>query len=334
MRSVTNHQLGLIRKLTVFILFLSLVVILWGAFVRFSGSGDGCGESWPLCDGEVIPPGVWQSQSTTPVEGVKILPRSEKTALWIEFAHRMTSGILGLLVVALVALTFWWSDKGAPLRKFVAGVGFFTLSEALIGAGLVLRGLVGTNDSIERAVWIALHFMNTLILLACLAGAYLQTLSPKKPLRMIPSTKMLPYLALFLLLGLTGSLASLSNTLYPSTDLLQGMAADFDPKSPLFVRLRLLHPLIGVLFFLLIIDWWKRSMTEFPVAAVRLLLFTGTNFLIGALTLVLLSPLAGRITHILVTDLVWIQLYGLSLLVSATGDLSDSDVKGLSVLGT
>jgi len=37
------------------VLAYSILVILWGAYVRISFSGDGCGDHWPLCHGEVIP---------------------------------------------------------------------------------------------------------------------------------------------------------------------------------------------------------------------------------------------------------------------------------------
>jgi len=65
------------------VLGYNILVILWGAVVRATGSGAGCGDHWPLCQGVVIPHG-------------------EQIATIIEFSHRATSGIDALLVVALV----------------------------------------------------------------------------------------------------------------------------------------------------------------------------------------------------------------------------------------
>ncbi len=68
-----------------------LGVILWGAFVRASGSGAGCGQHWPLCNGQVVP--------GTPL-----------TATIIEFTHRLTSGIAVVSVLVLVV----WAFRGFP----------------------------------------------------------------------------------------------------------------------------------------------------------------------------------------------------------------------------
>ena len=65
------------------VLGFNLLVILWGAFVRATGSGAGCGSHWPLCNGEV-------------------LPRAPALATLIEFSHRLTSGVALLLVIGLV----------------------------------------------------------------------------------------------------------------------------------------------------------------------------------------------------------------------------------------
>ncbi len=62
----------------------NVLVILWGAYVRISGSGAGCGAHWPLCDGQVI-------------------PRSFTLERVVEFSHRGSSGVSGLLALAVVA---------------------------------------------------------------------------------------------------------------------------------------------------------------------------------------------------------------------------------------
>ena len=74
------------------VLAINIVVILWGAFVRASGSGAGCGSHWPLCNGEVVPVAV-QVQTV------------------IEFTHRVTSGTAFLLVIGLLV----WARRAFPV---------------------------------------------------------------------------------------------------------------------------------------------------------------------------------------------------------------------------
>ncbi len=144
------------------VLAYNLLVILWGAYVRASGSGAGCGNHWPLCNGQVI-------------------PQPGRTATVIEFAHRLSSGLVLLLVIVL----FVWARRtvpaGHPVRRSVGFVLLFTLGEALLGAGLVLFGLVEDNASVARAVTISLHLANTFLLLASLTLTGLWATRPYSP---------------------------------------------------------------------------------------------------------------------------------------------------------
>jgi len=110
----------------------NLAVILWGAFVRASGSGAGCGAHWPLCNGEV-------------------LPRAPALATMVEFTHRATSGVALLLVLALVLWVFRSRPAGHPARRAAAMAGALILTEAAVGAGLVLFRLVAQDESVARA---------------------------------------------------------------------------------------------------------------------------------------------------------------------------------------
>src|SRR5215211_8697058 len=129
---------------------LTLAVILWGAFVRASRSGDGCGAHWPLCNGSVVPDA---SQAKT----------------LVEFAHRATSGVAFLLVLGLCVWAFRAFGRGHAARRAAALSGFFIVTESLIGAGLVLLRLVGGNASVARAVYLSVHLVNTFLLVAALA---------------------------------------------------------------------------------------------------------------------------------------------------------------------
>ncbi|HUX10345.1 MAG TPA: COX15/CtaA family protein, partial [Terriglobia bacterium] len=132
------------------VLGYNILVILWGAVVRATGSGAGCGEHWPLCQGVVI-------------------PHAEQIATLIEFSHRATSGIDVLLVIGLVWLAFRRFSRGHAVRRYAAASGFFTLTEGLVGAALVLFGEVGKTVSTGRVVILSVHLVNTFLLLASLA---------------------------------------------------------------------------------------------------------------------------------------------------------------------
>ncbi|HLL47166.1 MAG TPA: COX15/CtaA family protein, partial [Longimicrobiaceae bacterium] len=73
------------------VLLYNLAVVAWGAYVRATGSGAGCGDHWPKCDGRVI-------------------PRLASTEQVIEFTHRVTSGVAGLLVLAMLV----WALRAFP----------------------------------------------------------------------------------------------------------------------------------------------------------------------------------------------------------------------------
>src|SRR5215210_7122332 len=131
------------------VLAYNIAVILWGAFVRASGSGAGCGSHWPLCNGEV-------------------LPREPRIETIIELTHRVTSGIALLLVVGLVVMAYRHRPKGHPAHRAAVLTLIFMLTEAAVGAGLVLFELVADNQSMARAMFMATHLINTFFLLGAM----------------------------------------------------------------------------------------------------------------------------------------------------------------------
>ena len=143
----------------------NVAVILWGAFVRASGSGAGCGAHWPLCNGEIV-------------------PRAPAVATLVELTHRLTSGIALLLVFYLAYRVFRERPAGHPGRRAAASCVVFILSEAAVGAGLVLFRLVADNESVARALFMSVHLMNTFVLLACLTlTAHFTTADARPSLR-------------------------------------------------------------------------------------------------------------------------------------------------------
>jgi heme A synthase len=276
---------------------VNLFVILWGAYVRASGSGAGCGSHWPLCNGQV-------------------LPRAPETATLIELTHRLTSGVALLMVIGLVV----WSFRSFPKKHQVrvgAVLSFaFIVSEALIGAGLVLFELVADNASIARAMFMSVHLVNTFTLLAFLTlTAWWGSGGP--PVRLRDQGYIVWLFALTVmgtvLLAVSGAVAALGDTLFPSGSLAQGLSDDFSSTTHLLIRLRLLHPLLAISVGAIAVlvagiakfkrpgKWVQRWMS-----AVNLLVVV--QILVGLLNVSLLAPIWLQLVHLLLADLVWLAL--------------------------
>ena len=284
------------------LLFYTLLVILWGAWVRVSFSGDGCGTSWPLCHGQVIPKGA-----------------DGKT--WTELFHRITSGIYGLIVLGL----FSWSHLSKKARDGLSSefrfwtklALFFTITEALLGAKIVLFGLVADNDSVFRSISMALHFMNSAILVACVCKCAFFAGAPQWQKRSLTDFERslcrtsIWVLGFFFIMGATGTVAALSNTLYPADHLLQAIMEDFHPDSHFLVKLRGLHPSLGLIggAVLLTYSWQlidsQRDHRLYRNHAIFLLLIF-TNILVGAFTILLKAPLILKIMHLVLAYGIWI----------------------------
>src|SRR6266404_2253040 len=127
----------------------NVLVILWGALVRATGSGAGCGNHWPLCNGQVIP----------------LSPRVDTV---IEFTHRCMTGGAAFLVLGLLVWTFRGTVKGQAARVLAVASMVLLLNEAFLGALLVKLGYVTGNQSVGRVVVLSIHLSNTLLLLAAL----------------------------------------------------------------------------------------------------------------------------------------------------------------------
>lgn len=282
------------------VLGFNLVVILWGAYVRASGSGAGCGSHWPLCNGVVV-------------------PRAPTTATLIELTHRVTSGLALLLVVGLFAWARLARPAGHPART---GAGFalgFMIGEALLGAGLVLLALVATDASVRRVIALALHLFNTFLLVGSLGvTAFLAgpRAAPWRPGRTIPWL-LVPALVGTLLIGVTGAMTALGDTLFPARDLAAGLAQDQAPTAHFLLRLRVIHPALALLTSLYMAVAVGVLATQ-PVASpaaltvrrlarLALLLFV-LQVGAGLTNLLLLAPVYMQLVHLLLADWVWLAL--------------------------
>lgn len=268
------------------VLAWNVLVVLWGAYVRASGSGAGCGSHWPLCNGEV-------------------LPQAPRTATIIEFTHRMTSGVALVAVIALCAWAFrQFPRKHAVRRTAVLSVAFL-LTEALLGAGLVLFQYVDKNASVGRAIYLSAHLVNTQLLLAMLTLTAIE--------RWPAMTRRLGLLAIALLVSVTGAIAALGDTLFPATSLAAGFQSDFSTTAHFLLRLRVIHPILavgaGVFFALTALSVIRRSTsTQAKVAAWAVALLVVLQLYAGATNLLLLAPVWLQIVHLLLANLLWIAL--------------------------
>jgi cytochrome c oxidase assembly protein subunit 15 len=276
-------------------LIITVAVILWGAVVRATGSGAGCGSHWPLCNGVVVP----------------VAPR---IATVIEFAHRLTSGAAMLLALGLVIASRLAFPKGHRARAWAAASFVFMLLEAAIGAGLVLLGLVEHNTSALRAAYICVHLTNTMLLVAAMTGTIWWASRPAAAAGapVVRSRGLLITMAAMILVAAAGSIVALGDTLFPAASLAQGFAADLDSTSHFLIRLRALHPFLAVGAGLVLIAQTRRDPTfqGDRGAALRPLviwLVIGQAAL-GAMNLLMLAPLPLQMAHLLGSNVLWIAV--------------------------
>lgn len=279
------------------VLALNVFVIIWGAFVRATGSGAGCGEHWPTCRGEVIP---WAPAIETA----------------IEFTHRVTSGLAFLLVIGLVVWAFKVYARGHIVRKGATLAMIFMIIETLVGASLVLYGWVANNISAARAVVMAVHLINTFLLLGTLtltawwaSGGAAMRLKNQGKLGVAIGLGFLGTL----LLGASGGVTALGDTVFPAASLAQGIQEEFSSTAHFLVRLRVYHPLIAIsvgayMVGVMFIFNHRRGTTTTRLFAK---IFTGiyvVQLIFGAFNVVMLAPVWMQLVHLLISVLLVIVL--------------------------
>ena len=280
---------------------LNVAVILWGAWVRATGSGAGCGSHWPLCNGAVVPP-------------------SPGAATVIEFIHRVSSGLALVAVLVLLLMAWHIYPPRHIVRWMGAAAGALILVEAAIGAGLVMFGLVAGNTSTSRAVIGALHLANTYLLLAALTLAAVIGGQPGAPRWEGTRRLVAPgaiSLGALMLVGMTGAVTALGDTLFRPASLAAGFAQEFASASHPLVRMRVIHPAVAILagsataYFGFALS--ERSVAA-PVRRMTVLIWglLVVQLLAGAVNVALLAPLWLQIIHLLLSDLIWVLLIALS----------------------
>lgn len=299
----------------------NVLVIMWGAYVRISGAGAGCGDHWPLCDGHVVPPSFT-------VQRV------------IEYSHRLTSGLSGLFAIGLVGIAFWSTRKGHPAR-FGAGLTLgLIILEGLVGGVQVLLGLTAKSTDPARGFVQGIHLANTFALLAAmLLTALWAGGAPKMRFPAAGSGHAwlrwaAPLITVsMLLLGMAGAVTALGDKLFmPAAGTpLDTIQRDFGATASILQQLRVVHPVLAVVVCALLfwyVDKVKRSaglLTDtFKRYATWLHAIIGLQIAAGILNVVLKAPAWLQLVHLALACAMWLLVVLLMYLpLSRQGDCAE-----------
>lgn len=287
------------------VLAYNLLVIVWGAFVRATGSGAGCGRHWPLCNGEII-------------------PRAPRLETLIEFSHRISSGLALLSVILLLVWAWRTYPKAHRVRRAAIFVMALMITESLVGAGLVLFELVAYNVSIARAYWMAAHLTNTFFLLAAITLTAWWA-SGGAPVQLRGQGSLFVVLAIgivgALILTTSGGITALGDTLYVHG----GITPEQSSVVSTLVGLRVYHPMLAFVVGAILAaaaflararrpDVWTQRLS-----AIMIGLFVA-QLLLGALNVALMAPVWIQLVHLLLSNLIWIALVLLAACALAQRD--------------
>jgi len=284
-------------------LYWNVAVVLWGAYVRATGSGVGCGNRWPLCDGDVV-------------------GANASGQIIVEFTHRIANVASLLVVTGLVVWCWRVTKKGHWARYSAVLATVFLANEALLGAALVRLKHVGNDQSVGRILFLCLHFGNTLLLLATLSLTAIWLSNGSRSFTLIGKWRQVGSIGLGLLAtmvtGITGAVAALADTLFPATSLPSSLAQDFSSGTPALLHVRLFHPAVATVAACYVL-WviWRSSTRQnrFSRSAIALITLLFMQVIIGMANVLLLAPIWIQISHLCVADALWI------LLVLASADL-------------
>ena len=274
-------------------LLLSIVSILAGAFVRATGSGDGCGATWPTCKG-------------------KIIPALSDTSELIEFSHRSVSGVLLVVTLIIFAKTRKF-QKDSLVRTVTNYLTFFVIFEALIGAVIVIFEWVGLNSSLPRIIAVPIHLVNTFGLLGSYAILYKILRDDLQNIKNMFNKNFLLISSLFLLSGATGSITALADVLFPSASFVEGFLADFDRTSEVLTRLRILHPIISSTLSIVLYVYATGIRKKYNVSVKPLQILILIAVFLGVINVLSNIVLPLSILHLAIADFLWISYIYVSI---------------------
>ena len=274
-------------------LYLSILSILAGAFVRATGSGDGCGATWPTCKGRII-------------------PALSDTSELIELSHRSVSGVLLIVTLIIFAKTRKF-QKNSLVRTVTNYLTFFVIFEALIGAVIVIFEWVGLNSSLPRIIAVPIHLVNTFGLLGCYAILYKILDENIEEIISMFNKNFIFISSLFLLSGATGSIAALADVLFPSASFIEGFLADFDRTSEILTRLRILHPIVSSALSLVLYVYSVRINKKYNIRVKPLQTLIFVAVFLGFLNVLSNIILPLSILHLAIADFLWISYIYVSI---------------------
>ncbi|MEO7454104.1 MAG: COX15/CtaA family protein [Fimbriimonadales bacterium] len=280
-------------RFAVFVLLYNLLVIAWGAFVRLSYSGAGCGSHWPLCNGELLPSLA-----------------SMETA--VEFAHRVSSGLVLPLTIALIVLAWQRFGKGHPATIASWSAFGFTCVSAIVGILLVRFEWVGLDDSVARTVTLAAHLINTMLLLGALTAAiWYGNGRPRLGFSGTAGWLAVVGSLAILVVGISGAVTSLGDTIFPRDSSMQVLEEGLSTTGHFLLRLRIWHPFIAIAAALVLLVGVVVLSRICERDEVRqrgrwLLGIVGAQLALGLISVWLKAPTLLAILHLMVADALWI----------------------------
>jgi protoheme IX farnesyltransferase len=276
------------------VLAYTVLVILFGAFVSSSLSGDGCGVSWPTCHGSLLPDG------------------SAKSA--IEYTHRLTSGLLGPMVLVMIGWVWRLFPRGLGARSAAVWLALITVLEAALGAKLVLNGWVAGDDSMQRVAMSGLHLANTFVLLSS-ATMLVYFGFGGRAIRWRGSSALhlaaWSILAGLMALGVTGAITSMGDLIYPKEFRLDRAIESLPASAHFLERMRQAHPFAAMGIGLLVAALARFASARTGSAAVaRASRLLQAGYLvqlgIGLVSLATSAHIAMQMIHLLAADAMWI----------------------------
>jgi heme A synthase len=296
------------------VLAYTIGVIVWGAFVRASKSGAGCGDHWPDCKGRII-------------------PSFADTATLIEYVHRVTSGVSGLLVLGLAVASLFATPRGHVVRRYALLSAVFIVTESALGMLLVKFQYVAEDASVGRAIWMALHLVNTFLLLAWMTlVAWYGSGRPHAPLRSSGALGKAMFAALgaALVVATFGAQAALADTLFPAASIAHGVAQDMTPGGHFLLKLRMFHPIVALGLAVYLVVALSAASAMRPTARVKRLstlvfVLLGVQIAFGFVNLAFLAPVWMQLLHLLNADLLWVTLVVLTAASIAAPRSKDDD---------
>ncbi len=282
------------------VLVYTVFVILFGAVVRITGSGAGCGQHWPTCQGEL---------TTIP----------STTAMAIEYTHRLTSGLSGVFIAIMAVLAFRRFPAGHAVRSVAVASVVLLVVEALLGRALVKNGLVEHDTSVARAVVMSVHLVNTSFLAAAVAltGFVATHRMPRRWLPVGPlEWTLLGVLGGTLVVSVTGALTALGDTLYPvdtARDLAARLAADQSATATFLERGRALHPVVAVTLAAVLVATARKivdgnSSPEVRRAAHIVIALAFIQVSAGIANIALSAPGWMQVVHLAIATTLWLAL--------------------------